>query len=309
MKEYYRIMLGRQSVHAEAAFAGNFIGADFSIREDLSGKLPEEWRKFNDAFIPVFRENNPDKTKIAAGLAMGMLWTVAKGIGVGDTVLCPDGKGFYQVGEVAGTYEYRPDGVLPHRRPVRWLDVLIDRSEMSEGLRNSCGSIGTVSLISKHAKEIEGFVRGVPQPPKGPLGEHVEYLAAFAMERHLEDFLVQNWGSTELSRNFDIYQDEGEAIGQQFPTDTGPMDIFAISKDRRTLLVIELKKGRASDVVVGQILRYMGYVKEELAEPHQTVKGLVIALEDDQRLRRALAMVPDIDFFRYEVSFKLVKGR
>jgi restriction system protein len=40
----------------------------------------------------------------------------------------------------------------------------------------------------------------------------------------------------------------------------------------------------------------------------QTVRGVVIALEDDQRLRRALAMVPAIEFYRYEVSFKLVKG-
>lgn len=72
--------------------------------------------------------------------------------------------------------------------------------------------------------------------------------------------------------------------------------------------MIELKKGRASDVVVGQILRYMGYVQEELAEPDQTVRGVVIALEDDQRLRRALAMVPTIDFYRYQVSFKLMKG-
>jgi restriction system protein len=307
MKDYHRIMLGRQSVHAEEAFAGNFIGADFSIREDLSGKLPEDWHEFNGAFIPVFLQNNPEKSKIAAGLAMGMLWTVSKGIAVGDTVLCPDGKGFYRVGEVVGDYEYQPEGALPHRRPVRWLDVLIDRSEMSEGLRNSCGSIGTVSLISKHAKEIEGLIRGVP-PAGPPPGEPVEDPAAFAMEKHLEDFLVQNWNATELSRDFEIYQDEGEVAGQQFPTDTGPMDIFAVSKDRKTLLVIELKKGRASDVVAGQILRYMGYVKEELAEPDQTVKGLVIALEEDQRLRRALAMVPDIDFFRYEVSFRLVKS-
>ena len=51
----------------------------------------------------------------------------------------------------------------------------------------------------------------------------------------------------------------------------------------------------------------MGFVQEELAEPEQTVRGLVIALEDDQRLRRALAMVPAIEFYRYEVSFKLMK--
>ena len=71
---------------------------------------------------------------------------------------------------------------------------------------------------------------------------------------------------------------------------------------------MELKKGRASDVVVGQLLRYMGFVQEELAEPTQAVRGVIIALEDDQRLRRALAMVPSIEFYRYEVNFKLVKG-
>lgn len=31
-------------------------------------------------------------------------------------------------------------------------------------------------------------------------------------------------------------------------------------------MVVELKKGRVSGVVVGQIRRYMGYVKEELCE-------------------------------------------
>jgi restriction system protein len=72
--------------------------------------------------------------------------------------------------------------------------------------------------------------------------------------------------------------------------------------------VVELKKGKAADVAVGQTLRYMGFVKEELAEENQTVRGLVIALEDDQRIRRALSMVPNIEFWRYQVSFKLVKG-
>ena len=42
------------------------------------------------------------------------------------------------------------------------------------------------------------------------------------------------------------------------------------------------------DVVVGQIQRYMGYVVEELAEEGQSVKGIIIALEDDLRIQRAL---------------------
>ena len=50
----------------------------------------------------------------------------------------------------------------------------------------------------------------------------------------------------------------------------------------------------------------MGFVQDELADPEQPVRGIVIALKDDQRLRRALAMVPAIEFYRYQVSFKLV---
>jgi len=81
---------------------------------------------------------------------------------------------------------------------------------------------------------------------------------------------------------------QGRPIGQQYPTDAGPIDILAISKDKKELLVIELKKGRASDSVLGQIQRYMGYVLDELAEDKQKVRGVIIALEDDQRIRRAL---------------------
>ena len=73
-------------------------------------------------------------------------------------------------------------------------------------------------------------------------------------------------------------------------------------------LVVELKKGRASDVVVGQTLRYMGFVQEELAEAGQQVRGVIIALEDDPKIRRALQMTPSILFYRYEISFKLVKA-
>ncbi len=128
------------------------------------------------------------------------------------------------------------------------------------------------------------------------------------MEEHLEDFLVNNWKNTELGKAFDVYEEDGEKVGQQYLVDTGKIDIFAISKDKKTLLVIELKRGRASDVVVGQTLRYMGYVKEELAEDNQDVRGIIIALEDDQKIRRALSMTPNISFYRYEVSFKLVKS-
>lgn len=309
-KSYYRVMLGRQSVHVAECIAGGFIGADFGIEQDLSGKLPDEWRQFNAAFIPVFLASRPGKSKIAAGLACGALWTVAKGIQAGDIVLCPDGTGRYHVGEVQGGYRYSPSQVLPHRRSVNWLPIAIDRSAMSEALRNSTGSLLTVANITDYHQEIEQFLAALPgqaAPNIVATDPVVEDPVAFAMEKHLEDFLVKNWAQTELAQHFKIYEEDGELVGQQYGTDAGPIDILATSRDGQRLLVVELKRGRASDVVVGQILRYMGYVKEQIAEAHQTVEGVIIALDDDQKLRWALLAVPSISFYRYQVSFKLIK--
>ena len=235
------------------------------------------------------------------------MWTVSKGIRKGDLVLCPDGSGQYHAGEVTGPYSYEPGKILFHRRPVQWMNVSIERSAMSEALRRSAGSIGTVSNITLYGEEIERLIGGAKPPVIISTDETVEDPSAFAMEEHLEDFLVANWNHTELAKDYDIYEENGQKA-QQYPTDTGRIDILAVSKDKKTLLVVELKKGKAADVAVGQTLRYMGFVKEELAEENQTVRGLVIALEDDQRIRRALSMVPNIEFWRYQVSFKLVKG-
>jgi restriction system protein len=311
MKNYYRLMLGRKSAHAQDCFAGNFVGADFGIHEDLSRKLPDEWRAFNKQFIPTFLVKHPDKTKIGAGLACGALWTVAKGILKGDVVLCPDGAGNYRVGDVQGDYFYVAGQILPHRRKVAWRDTAIARTAMSEALQNSTGSIGTVSDITSYHAEIEALLGAAPAAPKAAIvsaDPDVEDPVAFAMEKHLEAFLVANWSQTLLSKDFSIYEEDGEPVGQQYATDAGPIDVLAISKDKRRLLVVELKRGRATDVVVGQVLRYMGFIKEQVAEADQSVEGAIIALEDDQKMRWALLAVPAIVFYRYQISFKLVKG-
>ena len=301
-------MLGRKSIHAETCFTENFVGADFEVNQDLTNELTENWRDFNAKFRDVFKSNHPDKTNVGAGLACGFLWTVSKGIKIGDIVICPDGSGTYRVGEISSNYFYHPGGILPHRRSVKWMDKQIERESMSDMLKKSTGSIGTVSNISGYALELDSLIAGENKSPIMSTDSTVEDPSEFALEKHLEDFLVQNWKQTELGRDFDIFEEDGELVGQQYQSDTGPMDILAIKKDKTQLLVVELKKGRASDAVVGQVLRYMGYVKQELAEPNQTVKGAIIALQDDTRIRRALAMTPDISFYRYEVSFKLTKS-
>lgn len=307
MKNYYRVMLGKGSEHAKECFESNSIGAGYIFGKDLTGKFPNEWRAFNKEYIPVFLAANPGKTKIGAGLACGALWTVSKGIQKGDIVLCPDGSGHYRVGEITGDYFYDASKSLPHRRNVTWLNVSVDRKAMSDALRHSAGSIGAVSTITHHSAEIEKLIGGVSAPKLISTDASVEDASSFALEEHLEEFLVKHWPNTEFGKEYEIYEEDGEKA-QQYQTDTGPLDILAISKDKKRLLVLELKKGRASDVVVGQTLRYMSFVQEELAEEGQTVLGIIVAHDDDQRIRRALKMTPSISFYRYQVSFKLIKA-
>ncbi|MCD6118880.1 DUF1016 family protein [bacterium] len=303
MTNYYRIMLGRGSRHANECFENGFIGVDFDIDQDLTERLHLEGKEFRDALKVVYLEKHPGKSKAEAGLPCGFIFTMAIGITKGDIVLCPDGSGNYRIGEITGGYYYRHGEILPHRRPVTWRTTQITRADMSHSLKSSTGSIGTISNVTRFSTEIEKLLN--EQEPSGDeqLGEDVKDPVAFALEKHLEDFLVENWTKTELGKIYDL-------VGQQYPTDPpeAKIDILAISKDRSELLVVELKKGRASDKVVGQIQRYMGFVLKELAESNQEVTGVIIAQEDDLKIQRALLVAPKISFYKYTVDFKLVKA-
>ncbi|EKU58510.1 hypothetical protein APD05_16830 [Acinetobacter nosocomialis] len=308
MPSYYRIMAGAKSVFAQEFLEGGFIAANWNIDQDLTHDLPDDWREFNHRFIPVYLTALPEKSKISAGLACGMLHTLSKGIKQGDIILTPRGDGHYLVGKVISEYYYVPSGELSHRRKVEWFEQTLPREMMSQELKNSSGSVGTVCNLTKYTEELKSLIQGKETVEHLEPDEVLEDPTAFALEKHLEHFLVENWSKTELGATYDIYIEDGQLVGQQYPSDTGPIDILAISKDKKTLLVVELKRGRASDRVVGQIQRYMGYVKDELAETDQQVKGVIIALEDDLRIRRALSVAQNIEFYRYQLSFKLNKS-
>ena len=153
-------MLGRAGRFAKMCREEGYIGANFDIKKDLSGSLPENWRQFNEETIPLWLENNPGKSNTAAGVACGFLWTIAKGLQIGDVVLCPSGEGTYYVGTIAGDYYYVPNTDLPHRRKVDWKDKVIPRKSMSPKLQNSTGSIGTCCDITRYEEEIESLITG-----------------------------------------------------------------------------------------------------------------------------------------------------
>jgi restriction system protein len=223
----------------------------------------------------------------------------------GDVFFSPDGNGNYFSGEITGDYKYVENSFFPHQREVTWRKATFPRSDMSDDLKKATGATLTIIEVTRFASEIEALLGGKSKISISSSDETIEDPSEFVFEKHLEDFLVGNWAQTELAKKYDLVTDGGLVVAQQYQSDTGPIDILAISKDKKEYLVIELKKGRASDAVVGQTLRYMGFVKNDLAVNGETVRGAVIAHKNDLRLRNALSMVPSIDFFIYQVDFTL----
>ena len=129
----------------------------------------------------------------------------------------------------------------------------------------------------------------------------------FGLERHLHDFLRDNWESTELGRDWTLEVEPGEPeLGYEYPTGVGRIDLLARSKTNRDLLVIELKRGQSSDETVGQILRYIGWVRNHVLEDDGSVSGLIIAYAADDRLRYAIEELENVSLRLYRVDFELL---
>jgi|GEM_PF-117987 len=130
----------------------------------------------------------------------------------------------------------------------------------------------------------------------------------FGLERHLHEFLRDNWDRLELGREWALYQEPGdEEAGYEYPCDVGRIDLLARHKREPRWLVVELKRNQTSDQTVGQLLRYIGWVKQHLAEDGDVVHGMIICREADDALHYALSTLPNVELRLYKVEFHLKK--
>ncbi len=132
---------------------------------------------------------------------------------------------------------------------------------------------------------------------------------SFPLEKFLQEFLVANWAKMPLGKRLDLYVDEDGDEATEYETDVGRIDILARDKQTGEWVVIELKKGRDSDKVVGQLLRYMGWVKKHKDTANEGVRGIIITNESDDRIKYAMLVSGGISFYTYRVSFDLVEEK
>ena len=121
-------------------------------------------------------------------------------------------------------------------------------------------------------------------------------------EKMLEDAIEANFSSfaTFVKRPL-------EFLGRQYETTVGPIDILARDKKTGGYVVIELKKGRAADKVFGQLSRYMGWVKKNLAKDAE-VSGMIVGSNIDAKLvaaRHAHSTKIDLVTYSGQLTFQV----
>lgn len=124
-----------------------------------------------------------------------------------------------------------------------------------------------------------------------------------SLERMLEDILERNLD--QLEKGLRIYCDEDGIPGRQYSTDVGIIDLLCVGSEN-DLVVVELKRQVGSDITIGQIARYMGWVKKNLAGPTQKVRGIIVAKEVDDKLAYALEILPAIQVRKYQIDLRFI---
>lgn len=274
----------------------NLISIGFSGLGDVSKMSREELGATVRSVFPA----KPSQTQ---SLIANMFWAFFHEISPGDFVIARRGRRtIAAIGRVTGVGAYAP-GKNPHHGHSNFLDVSWQDQPRDRTLPGVVFPMHTLAELSE--EQFRTFESGhapatVSPPSDGP----VEDVNEFVLEKYLEEFVVSNF-ATIFRGDLRVYEDPEGNDGQQYSTEIGPIDILAQTRSGDSFVVIELKKGRPSDQVVGQVLRYMGWVKANLCKDGQSVRGLVICRDRDLKLSYALEMTNNIDVRYYSVDFKL----
>lgn len=200
-----------------------------------------------------------------------------------------------------GGVEIYPMKEWLRQHPDRAPPGLDPTSSTSHELRNALKKMGwSVQDTDTEVRLVmPGAVLGTDEPE-----DEAQPEPTFTLEYQLRDFLAQNLALIPVDgRKLRLYVDPTGRDGTEFPTAVGPIDILAID-DMGDLVVFELKRARTPDHAIGQLTRYMGWVKQTIGRDRK-VRGVIVAKTITDSLRYAVGVIPDVSLFEYEVSFQL----
>lgn len=127
----------------------------------------------------------------------------------------------------------------------------------------------------------------------------------FAYEKDLQNYLARNLNLIETGLT--LFEDEG-INGLEFPVGGRFVDILA-TDSKGNYVFIELKVSKGYDRVVGQLLRYMAWIRKNQTEPGQSVRGIIVARHISEDLLLACSGVQGVQLFEYALSVSLHEAR
>lgn len=278
---------------------------------DLShGTIAIGWRELDDIssydksqLEEAVKAKWPDDKPKQTAFSVNALWNFWHEIEVGDTVVARKGtKTLAAIGTVTQTAFYDlqmgkervgdAHNYYPNLIRVQWDDSPRD-------IRFDKPVFAFPAIYKTTAEGYEGIrerVNAILKPD--------DERKTIVLEKYLQELVVSNFDKV-FEGSLELYKTPEGDIAEQYPTAIGVIDVLAVEPETGSLVVIELKKGCEADKVVGQILRYMGWVDKVLCEDEQQVKGIIICEKADPKLLSALRMTPDIELKYYSIHFKL----
>jgi hypothetical protein len=217
-----------------------------------------------------FKSNEPNRTKVV----------------VGDRAVFREyGAGLWGICEVAGEWVIDPEGKAKHELETGWFpiakiqkwDATLPYELVKEDLSNQNHRLRIAKAKEEDLSIIQFALRVYQRLGYGSTdGEF------FVLESGLEEAVKANLKQLRLRL-------ADESIQQQcnLGLGIGRTDLICLD-ERDDFVVLELKVVHSSDSVVGQLLRYMGYVRENWAEKaEKKVHGIILTPSYDEQLRLA----------------------
>lgn len=301
-EDFKSFLLFKNNHHWSGIFrSNNLVTDDMDRLRSALRILLDESRPLRDRLEKLFPKKGPNYIK---GLGKAIVTPIL-------LVVYPDKYGVWNEPSQKGLMEL---GLFPaFNRGDGFADKYLKINDVLIGLKDEhglsfwqldwvLGSIANQGFAPR--EEVEDEIEQEAEITPAQAGKDYDK-TEFGLEAHLEAFLIENWERIELGKHYTILEEDGDVVGQQYGTDVGPIDILARSKNGSEWLVIELKKGKPSDRVIGQILRYMGWVKANKAAADEAVKGLIVLKSKDSKLEYSASMIPDITIMTYSVNFTL----
>ena len=126
----------------------------------------------------------------------------------------------------------------------------------------------------------------------------------FDNENDMQKFLYKNWNEISFVKKggWAIYSNY--SLGRYDTKKVGEIDFLAKNEKQNKWLVIEIKKEQTSDKTIGQLLRYMGWVKKEKSLNNDNIEGLILCGEYDSNLDYAVSCIPNVNvkIYRYDLG-------